>query len=328
MKKARILLVSIVASWLLALPATALAAPGVFEPFELFTVPVGSAPGAIAHSPDTGKVFVGNTGSGTVSVIDEATGEVFRTVAVGPAPHGIAINPATARVYVALGETNKVAVLNAVNGAALRAPITIPQCTGVTGPWGIAVHPGTDIVYVACYSAGFLVAVDGITGVVLRSVATGGGPLGVVVDPATNLVYLGMFGESHIRILDAVTLDTVATVRSGISAGVWGLALDPATHRVFAANFFNGTITTILGARVIGTAGGFSGPEWIAFDAARNNVWVPEFHSNRVTALDTLTGDVFPVAITGTRPTAVAVNPAGFVYSANFGTLNVSVILT
>ncbi|MGH2829919.1 MAG: hypothetical protein ACRDJM_05500 [Actinomycetota bacterium] len=299
----------------------------ILDPVEINTIPVGSAPGAVAHYPDAGRVFVGNTGSGTVSVIDEYGGFVIRDVAVGPAPHGIAVDRQLSRVYVAIGESNQVVVLNAVNGQRL-ATFVVPQCTGPTGPWGIDVHPGTGTVYVACYSASQVVALNGLTGAILKAVPAfpNGGALGVVVDAATNRVYVSQFGAPEIRILDAATLEIAGRVTGGIRAGVWGLALDPITHRVAAANFFDGTIQIISGQRVVNTRGGFSGPEWIAFDSLRDRVWIPENTANRVTAWDLLTGRVIRVPISGTRPTAVAVNPAGFVYSANFGTLNVSVI--
>ncbi len=323
MKKARVYLLAIAAIFALS---TSAAAAVVYEPFEWYTVSVGSAPGAIGWAP--GRVFVANTGSGTVSVIDELTGDVVRTTPVGPAPHGIAVNLVTSRVYVAIGESNKVAVLNSITGN-LIGQFTIPQCTGPTGPWGITAHPLTNVVYVGCYSANVLVALDGTTGAILKAVPTGGGPLGVVVDPVTNLVYLGQIGERAIRVLEGSTLLTVTSITRDISAGIWGLALDPVTHRVFAANYLTGTVQTIVGTRVISTTGGFSGPEWIAFDPVRQRVWVPEFNAgNRVTALDTLTGAITPVLISGSKPTSVAVNPAGLVYSGNFGNLSVSVIFS
>lgn len=299
----------------------------VFDPVEINTIPVGSAPGAVAHFPDAGRIFVGNTGSGTVSVIDEYGGFVIRDVTVGPAPHGIAIDRRLARVYVSIGESNQIVVLNAFNGQRL-ATFIVPQCTGPTGPWGIDVHPGTGTVYVACYSASQVVALNGLTGAILQAVPAfpNGGALGVAVDAGANRVYVSQFGAPEIRILNATTLAVAGRVTNGVRAGVWGLAVDPLTHRVAAANFFDGTIQIISGQQVVNTRGGFSGPEWIAFDSLRNRVWVPENTADRVSALDLLTGSVIRVAISGTRPTAVAVNPLGLVYSANFGTLNVSVI--
>ncbi|GAC1418721.1 MAG: hypothetical protein NVSMB57_13290 [Actinomycetota bacterium] len=321
--RATIFALGILAVVALATPASAVS---VTTPYELYTTPVQSAPAAVAWSPGTATVFVANTGSGTVSVIDELAGGTVENIYVGPAPQGIVVDSVHQRVYVALGETNKVAALDAYSGRVLYY-IGIAQCTGPTGPWGLAVNPATDTLYVACYSANTLVSITGSTGRLIKAVPTGGGPLGLALDPVTNQLYVGQIGESEIRVLDGTTLLTTSSIRRGIFPGIWGLALDPITHRVFAANYTRGTVQVILASRVLSTYSGFSGPEWIGYDAVRGRVWIPEFNAGRVTGLDPLNGDVTPVAVHGTKPAAVDVNPAlGIVYSANFGTLNVSAI--
>lgn len=321
MSKARLFATSIVVLAALA-PSPSRALLGT--PQQVAVVGVGSAPGAVAHDPLTRRVFVGNTGSGTVSMIDERTNKVIATTAVGPAPHGIVVDALRGRVYVAVGETNRVAILDSRSGSVTQAPIAIPQCTGPTGAWGMAHNPVTNVLYVACYSANTLVSINAQTGTLIRSVGTGGGPLGLAVDPASNRVYLGMIGERSIRVVDGVTLATTGNVAT--EPGVWGLAFDAARGRVFAANYLTGTVSVIRGTAVTNVHGGFNKPEWISFDPVTNMVWIPEFGSNRVTGLDTRTGQVTPVAISGTKPTATTATPGGRIYSANFGSLNVSVI--
>lgn len=321
----RMWLISIVAAVALTgSPGTAIP-PLVLEPTEVGSFAVGSAPAAIGHYILGQRVFVGNSGSGTVSMIDEVFGDVTSTF-VGAAPHGIAVDQLRARVYVSLGETNRVAVLNALTGN-LSGTFSFPLCTNTpVGPWGIAVHPLTGTVYIACYSANRLIAFDGATGSVIASALMGGGPIGVAVDPLSNLVYVSQFGASEIRILNATTLARVSSVRTGIRPGVHAVTVDPILHRVWAANFFDGTVQEIIFNRVVSTVGGFDRPMWLTYDIGRDRVWIPESGSDRVTMLDPLTGQIFPIAISGFRPTAVVANPLGFVYSANFGSLTVTQI--
>ncbi|HVL89200.1 MAG TPA: YncE family protein, partial [Actinomycetota bacterium] len=260
-----------------------------------------------------------------ISVIDERTDRVIATTQVGPAPHGIVVDSLRGRVYVAVGETSQVAVLDSRTGSIAQAPFAIPGCTGATGPWGMDLNPVTNVLYVACYSANVIVALNAATGTLIRSVATGSGPLGVAVDAAANRVYLGMHGERSIRVLDGLTLATAASIPA--EPGVWGLAFDDVRGRLFAANYLTGTVTFIRGTTVTNVYAGFSGPEWISYDPVSNMIWIPEFKAgNRVTGLDARTGQILPVLISGSKPTATAATPAGRVYSANFGTLNVSVI--
>lgn len=321
MIKARLFVVSafVVAG---LMPFAAHALPG--SPVEIATVRVGSAPGAVAHDPITRRVFVGNTGSGTVSTIDERTQKVVATAFVGPAPHGLVVDPLRRRVYVAVGETNQVAILDSLTGSVAQAPIVIPQCTGPTGAWGMALNPIGNVLYVACYSANVVVSLDAASGTLIRSVATGGGPLGMAYDVASNRLYVGMIGERSIRIMNGTSLATAGSVP--VDAGVWGLAADPIRGRIFAANYLTGTITVIRGTTVQNVFGGFTGPEWISFDPVSNMVWVPETNANRVSGVDVVTGTVTPVAISGTKPVATTATPRGRVYSANFGSLSVSII--
>ena len=58
----------------------------------------GSMPENIAVNPNTNQVYVANFGSGTVCVVDGATGAVTDTIGVGKQPSDIAVNPMTNRI--------------------------------------------------------------------------------------------------------------------------------------------------------------------------------------------------------------------------------------
>jgi YVTN family beta-propeller protein len=72
---------------------------------------VGAEPFAIGVNPSTGRVYVANVNSDTVSVIDGATNTVVATVAVGNYPTGVGVNPSTDRVYVANMHSDTVSVI-------------------------------------------------------------------------------------------------------------------------------------------------------------------------------------------------------------------------
>ena len=62
------------------------------------TVTVGSSPFALAVNPATGRIYVANTGSNTVSVIDGSRDTVTATVTVGSQPVALAVNPVTNQI--------------------------------------------------------------------------------------------------------------------------------------------------------------------------------------------------------------------------------------
>src|SRR4051812_20080499 len=59
------------------------------------TVRVGVSPAEMAVSPDRRSVYIANTGSDTVSVLDTADNTIARAIALprGSGPTGVALNP-------------------------------------------------------------------------------------------------------------------------------------------------------------------------------------------------------------------------------------------
>jgi YVTN family beta-propeller protein len=76
------------------------------------TVPVGQGPLAVGVNPDTNRVYVANSWSDDVSVIDTTTNEVVATVSIGRAPWGIAVNPHTNRIYIANAWDSTISVID------------------------------------------------------------------------------------------------------------------------------------------------------------------------------------------------------------------------
>jgi YVTN family beta-propeller protein len=107
------------------------------------TVPVGTGPFGVAANPAGTRVYVANSGSNTVSVIDTTTLTVSATVPVGTQPVGVAVNPGGTRVYVANNASNTVSVIDTTT---LTVSATVPVGTL---PVGVAVNPAGTRVYVA-----------------------------------------------------------------------------------------------------------------------------------------------------------------------------------
>jgi YVTN family beta-propeller protein len=75
------------------------------------TITVGSGPDGVAVDAAARTVYVANDGSGTVSVINEATGTVTATVPVGSFPDAVAVDAAARTVYVANDGSGTVSVI-------------------------------------------------------------------------------------------------------------------------------------------------------------------------------------------------------------------------
>ncbi len=62
-------------------------------PSIIGTIPVGNSPGALILDPEGRKIYVANSGSNNISVIDKTTRKVDRVIPVGRHPYGIAMFP-------------------------------------------------------------------------------------------------------------------------------------------------------------------------------------------------------------------------------------------
>ena len=86
------------------------------------TIKGGEHPQAIAVNPSAHLVFVTNTHSNSVTVINGTNNAVAATVGVGSGPYAIAVDSAGNKAYVVgLGGT-----LTAIDGKTLRATAVAP----------------------------------------------------------------------------------------------------------------------------------------------------------------------------------------------------------
>ena len=81
------------------------------------TIKVGSEPRAIYVDPKNNVVYVANSLSNTVSIIDGKTANLIKTLKIGVSPSGIAGNTNTNMIYVTNQDSNTVSVINGSTNA-------------------------------------------------------------------------------------------------------------------------------------------------------------------------------------------------------------------
>lgn len=141
------------------------------------TVGVGVAPKAVAIDTSTGRAWVTNEKSNTVTVIG-TDDKVAATITVGARPIGIAIDPPNSRVFVANTGAHTVSV---IRSDTLTNEATLPVGQG---PWAIAVDPATSRALVTCFTADSVAVIDPALSV--RSVPVGDGPYALAIDDSVS----------------------------------------------------------------------------------------------------------------------------------------------
>jgi YVTN family beta-propeller protein len=115
-------------------------------------VVVGGAPYSVVFDPAGKRIYVGNAGDDTVSVLDGLNAELLGTVQFGGLghPHGLALDPIRGRLYVTYALTPKyraVAAIDASSGEII-SQLLGDDTRPLMGAYGISVDPLLGRVYV------------------------------------------------------------------------------------------------------------------------------------------------------------------------------------
>ena len=255
-------------------------------------IKVDSYPIGIAVNSATGKIYVANEFSNTVSIIDETTDKVQATIKVGSFPYGIDVNPLNNRVYVANRGSNTISVIDGSTNLKM-ADVHVGN-----SPIDVAVNPSSSLVYVTNIESGTVSVIDGITNTVSSTIKVGNIPYAIAVNPATNMTYVTDIGAGSISILQNSKIDSDNN------------------------NSNNNNV-----ARTLEKINGFIAPAGIAINISTNKAYVTDYASNTVFVIDLKTNGVIHRIKVGTNPVGISVNPiSNRIYVTNVGDNTVSVI--
>ena len=206
------------------------------------TVTVGIDPFGVAVSPDGTRVYVANSGTTTVSVIDTTTNpHTVSAVTVGTNPRGVAVSPDGTRVYVTNHLDGNVSVIDTT-----ATPNTVTSVTVGTNPFGVAVSPDGTRVYVANTGGVGTVSVINTSTNSVTGVTLGSAPAGVAVSPDGTRVYVtNNGGVGTVSVINTSTNTVAATVTVG--SGPIGVAVSPDGTRVYVANVVPNNVSVIEG---------------------------------------------------------------------------------
>ncbi|MGO9127974.1 MAG: beta strand repeat-containing protein, partial [Terriglobales bacterium] len=286
------------------------------------TISVGNSPAAVAVNPVTSTIYVVNSASDSVSVINGATNSLVATVNTGTDPVALAVNPLSNMVYVVNHGSNNITVINGATNAA--STVTDPNAIA---PVAVALNPLTNMVYVANSGSNNLTVINGSGNTVAGSVGVGNNPTAVVVNPATNMVYVANRASNNVTVIKGASNTVAATVGTGTNPV--SLTVDTATNQVYAANNGSNNLTVISGASntVAATVSTGTSPAAVAVNPVTDTVYVANNGSSNVTVINGANNTVTATVNAGNSPVAVAANSTtDQIYVVNSASNNLTVI--
>ena len=305
------------------------------------TVPTGTNPGAVAVDAVTNKVYVANTGSNNVTVIDGAS-NTPTTVAAGKSPNAVAVNAVTNKIYVTNNGDSSVTVIDgATNGTTTIGINSFPSIGPTNLPVAVVANSVTNKVYAAASSidgiqSSVVFVIDGATNSVVTSLSGMGQVItAMAINTVTNKIYVvgtddgGGGSIGVLEVIDGATNRTTLVSINSVPSNPSAVVVNPVTNKIYVsdANFNFNNVTVVDGVtNSTTTVKAGSNPGALAVDTQTNKIYVANGGSNNLTVIDGTTNSASTVNV-GSSPDAVAVDEGtNLIYVLNHDSNNVTVI--
>jgi len=298
---------------------------------------------AVASFPE--RVYVPNSRSGTVSVIDPATDRVIATLVVGGKPHHVTpswdlrtlyvdnsgngtldqIDPRTGKLtrilhlpspynlYFTPDGTKAIVVAEYQRRMVFYDRRTWKLLRSVSIPW-----PGVDhmdfsadgrYLLVSCEYSGVVVKVSTTTMAVMGTIRVGGLPIDVKISPDGKVFYVANQGLGGVSVIDPDRMKQIAFIRTG--SGAHGMAVSRDTRSLYVSNRLAGTISVIGFAtrRVVATWHVGGSPDMLQVSPNGQELWMSNRFGTTVSVVSTTTGRGIHTIAVGFQPHGLAYFP-------------------
>lgn len=286
----------------------------------------------------TPRVYVPNSGAGTVDVIDPTTFQIVGHFPVGVEPHHVTPSWDLTRLYVNNTESNTLTEINPSTGLPVatirvrdpynlyftvdgrkaivvaeryrrldfRDPHSWKLIKSVPIPWPGVDHldfsaDGRYLLATTEYS-GMVVKVDTETMSFVGYMRVGGLPIDVRLAPDGTVFFVANQGRHGVSIVDPEAMQEVEFIPTG--KGAHGLQVSRDTKWLYVSNRLSGTISVIsLQTRTLKTTWVVGGsPDMMQVSPNGDQLWVANRYSNSVTVIDTENGQILAVIPVGANP--------------------------
>jgi YVTN family beta-propeller protein len=310
-------------------------APVVRNLYAAITDPRGFAP-AVVGVPE--RVYVPNTVSGTVSVIDPNTYQVVQTIRVGGQPHHISPSWDLRHLYVDNPGLGRLEVIDPRSGKLTRSikvsspynlyftpdgtkAIVVAEYNNLVEfrdphTWALikALHirwPGVDhldfspdgrYLLVSCEYSGVVLRISTEKMAVTGVVHVGGLPIDVKISPQGKVFYVANQGLGGVSVIDPKHLRRVAFIPTGI--GAHGFAVSRNANDLYVSNRLGGSISVISfrTRKVVATWHVGGTPDMLQVSPNGKQLWVSNRYGDTVSVISTSTGRVLHVITVGQGP--------------------------
>jgi YVTN family beta-propeller protein len=212
-------------------------------------------PRSIVFSPNGKSIYISDSSTGLVTVLDGKTLVERNRIAVGPGAFGLALSPDGQKLYV----NNEAASTVTVIDTAQSRPVKV--IAGFSGPrQGIIISEDGTKVYVTNFSNDRVTVLDAATNKIEREITGFKKIRAIRLTKDGQTLYAANSGADEIAVVDVGMGGIVATIPVGREP--YGVTLSPDGKVLYASNKVDNTIHVIDTAtrRRLSVIGGFNEP--------------------------------------------------------------------
>jgi serine/threonine protein kinase, bacterial len=229
-------------------------------------VQIGRDPREAVISADGARVYVANSFSNDVSMIDPRTMTSIATIPVEKEPYGLLLDENAHRLYVANYSSD---CIDAIDTRTNQIAATLPLAML---PTALAADESTGRVFVANASTGSVFVLEGTR--IVKEIPVGHHPLDLAVDALSGQVYIANAAGGALSILRESDFGVQTT--QPITHSLTAVAVDPIGSRVFAANLVldSKTLAPVAKLALKGAVVGWEvTPDWIRVNPHNGRVY-------------------------------------------------------
>jgi YVTN family beta-propeller protein len=308
---------------------------------NLPAINVGLYPADLSINSKTNKIYVANSGSNTVSVIDGFEDKVESKIIVGSEPYGVDVNPKTNKIYVANSGSNTVSVIDGNTNNSIEANIPVGK-----EPYDVVIDSNGRWIYVPNYSSDTVSVIDGNTNIVVKTIPVGINPYSIGINGITSTLYVVNQYSDTVSVIEYFTNQTggfeynhpVENITVGYFESPTGIAVDKNLNIIYISIQDSDLIQIINGSSNMKTdsilsRSGLHDPVDIQLNPTTNLIYIANSDSNTVSVINGIVKngivgfDRIDEIQVGPEPLDIAINPnTNLIYIANSDSNTVSVI--
>jgi YVTN family beta-propeller protein len=285
------------------------------------TIPVGQNPFGVTVLPNGNYIYVVNSGTDNVSVIQTSDNTVIATVAVGNQPADVTALPNNQFVYVTNEISNSVSVIQTSDNTIVS---TIPVGQN---PIGISALPNGNFIFVVNSVSDNVSVIQTSNNTVVATIPVGSNPYDITSLSNSEYLYVTNIGSNNISVINTLSNSVIATIL--LSSTPYQITALPNSDLVYVSNPDHNCVSVIQTSNnsAIATIPVNNSPYGIAVFTNGDYVYLTNKTGKNITVIRVLDNSIVASIPVGQDPQGIVALPNNErVYVTNNISNNVSVV--